>query len=270
MIVTGSCAQRGPRSRFALLVARVSLLGGLCAAGWFGGGAVAEAVEPPDVERPRVEVTPTEPGVTHPHLDELRPELDELRPAERGGARPAVPEEDELRPSRPDLDEVEPAEPDLDEVQPAEPELPDIATTAPAAPFAAELAVDPTATPAAPTTLPPEPPRPDAAPRVELGAPPDRATTAATSDHPRGAAEPRAPDPAEPASTAPLDDSDHGTDAPSQPASGNGGGAHDLRTALVVLPTGPSLAHPSALGVPRPEDRPVLGTSSAEPSASPD
>lgn len=232
--MTGSCARR-PGSRLALLFARVSLLSGLCIGGWLGGNSVAEAAELPDVEQPRIEIAPARADVEQPQLDDLRPVLDEVQPPETG---------------LPDAVEIEPPAP--------------VSTQEPPA------AIDePAPTPAAAPTVPPSaqqhsaaPPRP--AQTVLLPAEPVTVPRA----QPRTPAEPRAPTEPEPVDEAPPSDSDHDTSP--QPASGSGSGANDLRGALVVLPAGPSLADPSAVRSPRPENHPVAGLASAEPSASPD
>ncbi|RKT84879.1 hypothetical protein SAMN05421805_10171 [Saccharopolyspora antimicrobica] len=235
--MTGNCARRGPGSRLALLIARVSLFSGLCVGGWLGGSSAAEAVELPDVEQPRIEITPARPDVAPPRLDDLRPVLDEVQRPE---------------PAQPDVVEIEPPAP-LD-AQESE------------SPAAIE---EPVPTPAAAPTAPPPVQQPSAAPprpaqAVLLPAEP----VAVPRTHPRSPAEPRAPTEPESADEAPLDDGDHDTSP--QPAPGTGGGVNDLRSALVVLPTGPSLTRPSAVSSTRPENRPVAGLASAEPSASPD
>ncbi|KAA5829244.1 hypothetical protein ABT337_25900 [Saccharopolyspora hirsuta] len=235
--MTGSCAQRAPRSRLALLVARVSLFSAFCFGGWLGGSAVAEAVELPDVEPPEIEVAAAEPDIARPLLDDLRPELDEVQRSE---------------PQLPDAVEIDPPAP-VDEQEPP------AATDEPApAPVAA------------PTVPPPAQQRAAAPPRVEQAAPLPPEPVSVPRDHPRSAAEPRAPNTTESADETPRDGGDHDTDVPQQPASGSGSGVNDLRGALVVLPTGPSLTDPSAVGSTRAENRPVTGLSSAEPSASPD
>ncbi|MER7013228.1 hypothetical protein ABT324_17560 [Saccharopolyspora sp. NPDC000359] len=235
--MTGSRAQRAPRSRLAVLAARVSLLSALCVGGWFGASSLAEAVELPDVALPEVEVSATEPDIARPLLDDLRPELDEVQRPE---------------PQPPDAVEVDPPDPVGEQDPPA-------------------TADEPASVPvAAPTVLPPAQQRPGAPTRAEQAAQLPQESVAVPRAHPRSAAEPRAPNTAGSADEAPLDSGDHDTGAPQQPAPGSGGGVNDLRGALVVLPTGPSLTDPSAVGSTHPENRPVAGLSSAEPSASPD
>ncbi|MDA3649136.1 hypothetical protein LZ318_15200 [Saccharopolyspora indica] len=231
--MTGNCARRGPGSRLALLVARVSLLSGLCIGGWLGGSSAAEAVELPDVEQPRIEIAPARPDVAPPRLDDLRPVLDEVQ-------RPA--------PEQPDVVEIEPPAPLGAQEPPA--------------------AIDePVPTPAAaPTVPPPAQQRPAEPPSPAQAAPLPAEPVAVPRTHLRTPAEPRAPTKPEPADEAPP--GDHNTSP--QPAPGSGGGVNDLRTALVVLPTGPSLTCPSAVGSTHPENRPFTGLASAEPSASPD
>ncbi|MGW1677126.1 hypothetical protein [Saccharopolyspora sp. NPDC002376] len=232
--MTGSCALRGPRSRLALLVARVSLFIGICLGGWLGGDSIAEAAEQPDLEKPQVEVeiAPPEFDVVPPRAEDLRPELDEVQRPE---------------PELPDVVEIEPPAPVDEQEPPAVIDDP-----------------DPTLV-AAPTALPPTQQPSAAPPRAAQAVPLPPEPVAVARTHARSPAEPRASNP-DSADEAPLNSSDHDTDPPSQPASGDS----DLRGALVVLPTGPSLTNPRTVGSNHPENRPISGLSSAEPSASPD
>ncbi|MDA3627452.1 hypothetical protein OU415_18565 [Saccharopolyspora sp. WRP15-2] len=232
--MTGSCALRGPRSRLALLVARVSLFSGICLGGWLGTDSIAEAADQPDLEKPQVEVeiAPPELDVVPPRAEDLHPELDEVQRPE---------------PEPPDAVEIEPPAPVDQQEPPASVDDPD--PTPMAAPTALPSMQQPSAAPPRAARAEPSPPEPVAVERTHAHSP----------------AEPRAPNP-DSADEAPLNSSDHDTDAPSQPASGTG----DLRGALVVLPTGPSLTNPRTVGSKHPENRPISGLSSAEPSASPD